>query len=174
MGTRGITKVTYEGAVKVAQYGQWDHYPSGQGVTVLNFLKSADNIAMLKVGLSNVWYPSESELETFSKPYTHGENGMMSMDMGDKFARDFPSLTRNTGAEILSVIAQSDSPVPLYLDSEFEHDDLWCEGVYSINLDDETFTTRWNGAEYTFTFAELADMSAEDYAKRCNDSVVSA
>ena len=37
MGTRNLTKVINEqGEVVVAQYGQWDGYPSGQGVNALN------------------------------------------------------------------------------------------------------------------------------------------
>ena len=41
MGTRNLTMViNQKGEKKVAQYGQWDGYPSGVGVSVLNFLKN--------------------------------------------------------------------------------------------------------------------------------------
>ena len=40
MGTRHLTIVAAAGGYPVAQYGQWDGYPSGQGVTALNFLKT--------------------------------------------------------------------------------------------------------------------------------------
>ncbi len=39
MGTRNLTCVYLDGKCKVAQYGQWDGYPEGQGVTCLNFLR---------------------------------------------------------------------------------------------------------------------------------------
>ena len=40
MGTRNLTMViNQEGEKKVAQYGQWDGYPSVVGLGVLNFLK---------------------------------------------------------------------------------------------------------------------------------------
>jgi hypothetical protein len=39
MGTRNLTRVICDGKTKVAQYGQWDGYPEGQGKTVLNFLR---------------------------------------------------------------------------------------------------------------------------------------
>ena len=38
MGTRNLTCVFVNGEYKVAQYCQWDGYPSGQGLTILNFL----------------------------------------------------------------------------------------------------------------------------------------
>ena len=41
MGTRNLTAVFMDGEYKVAQYGQWDGYPSGQGVDILNILKNA-------------------------------------------------------------------------------------------------------------------------------------
>lgn len=31
MGTRNLTAVYLDGQYKVAQYGQWDGYPEGQG-----------------------------------------------------------------------------------------------------------------------------------------------
>ena len=38
MGTRNLTVVYVDGEYRVAQYGQWDGYPSGQGMTCLKFL----------------------------------------------------------------------------------------------------------------------------------------
>lgn len=42
MGTRNLTCVQLDGKMRVAQYCQWDGYPSGQGLTVLKFLRSMD------------------------------------------------------------------------------------------------------------------------------------
>ena len=38
MGTRHMIGVVSDGKYRVAQYGQWDGYPSGQGVGILEFL----------------------------------------------------------------------------------------------------------------------------------------
>lgn len=42
MGTRGLTQVILDGEYKISQYGQWDNYPSGAGVEVLDFLRTMD------------------------------------------------------------------------------------------------------------------------------------
>ena len=38
MTTRSLTAVKINGEYKIAQYGYYDGYPSGQGVTILKFL----------------------------------------------------------------------------------------------------------------------------------------
>jgi len=38
MGTRNLTCVIKGGDFKVAQYGQWDGYPSGSGKDILEWL----------------------------------------------------------------------------------------------------------------------------------------
>lgn len=42
MGTRNLTLIQVDGETKVAQYGQWDGYPSGRGVAILEVLRNAD------------------------------------------------------------------------------------------------------------------------------------
>lgn len=41
MGTRHLIIVVSQQEVKVAQYGQWDGYPDGQGKRILTFLRKA-------------------------------------------------------------------------------------------------------------------------------------
>ncbi|EGP83674.1 unnamed protein product [Zymoseptoria tritici ST99CH_3D1] len=42
MGTRHLILVWYKGKWHIAQYGQWDGYPGGQGMTVFRFLTNTD------------------------------------------------------------------------------------------------------------------------------------
>lgn len=165
MGTRGITEVIYEGQTVVSQYGQWDHYPSGQGVTAFEFIRGAGNIDNLKTNLKLVYEPSSEELEKIYAPYTD-DRGLMTMDNGDKFSKQYPSLTRDTGAGILEVIANANEPVPIVRDLEFKSDDLFCEGVYTINLDNETFTTKYNDVETVIPFSDIYRIGVEDYLVR--------
>lgn len=173
MGTRGITEVIYGGKTVVAQYGQWDHYPSGQGITALNFLADPSNVEKLKTNLvKNVEYPTTEALDLIYDAYRN-ENNMMNMDQGDRFNKDYPSLTRDTGAGILEVIAESTGPIPLYLHDDFKEDKLFCEGIFIVNLDDETFTTIYNRYEnengedsFTLTFDELRSISQDEYLEK--------
>ena len=168
MGTRGLTKVIYEGETLVAQYGQWDHYPSGQGVTAFEFLRGADNITNLRNNIKIKTYtPSESEMDEIVNQFAN-ENGMMTWEMGEQFTKMYPSLSRDTGAGILELIANADEIVPLVLDKEFENDDLFCEGVYTINLDDNTFTTKYGNNETVISFDEVYNIGKEDYLIKCD------
>jgi hypothetical protein len=171
MGTRGITKVIYEGNTAVSQYGQWDHYPSGQGLTVFEFLRGSGNIDKLKDSIKkNIYTPSVKELDDIFAGYSN-ENGMMNMEQAESFDKVYPSLSRETGAGILEVIANATKPVPLYLDLDFENDTLMCEGVYTINLDDNTFTTLYEGNESVIKFEDIYNIGTEDYLVRSKCSV---
>ena len=50
MGTRHMIAVVNNGKYRVAQYGQWDGYPSGQGVGVLGFLTNGNHRTQLYTG----------------------------------------------------------------------------------------------------------------------------
>lgn len=166
MGTRGITEVIYNDKIVVSQYGQWDHYPSGQGVTILNFLSKPLNIEKLQknLDLHLTYQASEDELKKIYANYFR-EDGMGTMEDGKRFGEDYPSLTRDTGGEILEVIANATGPVPLVLDPDFKNDDLFCEGIYIINLDNQTFTTTYGGETLTLSFDQVREISYEDYCE---------
>lgn len=44
MGTRNLTCVVKNNKYVVAQYGQWDGYPTGQGQTIVEFILGNNNI----------------------------------------------------------------------------------------------------------------------------------
>lgn len=140
MGTRGLTKVISGGKTIVAQYGQWDHYPAGQGLTCYYFLQDDNNIAALRKAA--IYYPTDEQINELIAEFM-GDEDVLSYEKGQEFNAKYPSLTRDTGAEILRVLANSDSPVPLQLDTEFENDALFCEGIYEINLDTNRFITKF-------------------------------
>jgi hypothetical protein len=180
MGTRGLTKVVYKNQTIVAQYGQWDHYPEGQGVALFNILKDPNNVKNFIKKIPQIYYPSDSELEAIFKPFEDGSMaGMMTFESGDRFEEKFPSLTRNTGGEIFRVIADwDDSPIPIVRDEAFEKDELFCEGVYTINLDTGFFHTQFGRQDGTWIISlflgleYLLDMTDEDYIQSCKDATL--
>jgi hypothetical protein len=138
MGTRHLVAVQMNGEYKLAQYGQWDGYPEGQGVHVLDFLKNGD-IEAFKRNLAKTYQPTDEEqaklwlevgvdiVET---------KGMVPYSKSDEFAKKFPSLHRNTGAGILQLVADSEEEkIPVDLAIEFAADSLFCEWAYVIDFD---------------------------------------
>ena len=151
MGTRNLTKVIdSNGVIKVAQYGQWDGYPSGQGVVALNHLRN--NITKIHQGLTRVCWITKEDIEALS--------GISA----DVYGLMYPNLTRDTGADILGVVAFSIGEVALDDARDFENDTLFCEGVYTVNFQENTFTTNYNGTTFSFPLNELP--TPEEYLAR--------
>jgi hypothetical protein len=155
MGTRGLTKVIKNDKVVVAQYGQWDHYPSGQGLTALRFLRDEANVEKLDKGL--YWlYEVESK-----------DVGEIVDRIGEEhFVTAYPSLIRDTGADILELIANAKGALPVLLDTDFENDELFCEGVFTVDLDKKRFITKTDEGITTLLLDSLKDVSDEMYLEQ--------
>jgi hypothetical protein len=158
MGTRGITQVIdTNGQTVVAQYGQWDHYPEGQGINVLNFLTSKYNIVdMLKNALFKCYWADEEERKSIYKNYVN-EQGWMDMEQANLFGAAYPSLTRDTCSDILKVIVYSTGRVPLVNESEFMNDELFCEGIYTVNFQTNEFISQFGGRTVSFALDALPE-----------------
>lgn len=138
MGTRGLTCVVQDGKFKVAQYGQWDNYPEGQGTTILNFLKTAD-LEELDNKVANCYFGSEKDIERAYESFAD-KDGSMNMDQYKRFKQSpFAYLSRDTGGEIFAVVMASSSPLMLEDQSIFAGDSLFCEWAYVVDLDKEVF-----------------------------------
>ena len=139
MGTRHlIIAVSKKNEVKIAQYGQWDGYPEGQGVDVLNFLKKVD-LEKFNEKIEKLEFFTEAELEI---PNLHEK---------------CPWLSRDMGANILSAVYEGKyqtydyqdqqtyeisfkNPIDCLINSiDFAGDGLWCEWAYVIDLHKNTF-----------------------------------
>jgi hypothetical protein len=157
MGTRNLTRVIDEkGVTKVAQYGQWDGYPSGQGVTALNHLRNS--IGEIHTGLRRVrWITNEELAQTLSDANPETVDFI------------YPNLVRHTGADILGVVAFSIGEVALEDFRDFEDDTLFCEGIYTVNFQENTFTTNYHGVVFSFPLNELP--TQEDYLARYEHEV---
>lgn len=141
MGTRHLVAVKIDGEYKVAQYGQWDGYPEGQGATVLRFLLEGD-VEALKRNLARTYHPDDAERNRMWAEFGVEEGSrFVSIDASERFAKRYPSLHRNTGAGILELIAKAEGEdrIPLDLNLEFAGESLFCEYAYVIDFDTGTF-----------------------------------
>ncbi len=155
MGTRNLTKVIdKDGITRVAQYGQWDGYPEYTGTRILSFISEYKMIDKIEQSLVKARFITPAESEEIFKPYTDTD-GMMTFEQGADFSVMFPSLTRDTGCDIIKVLVYSNATVPLQDESEFEADDLFCEGVYTINYQTREFISKWNEIVVSFSLDEL-------------------
>lgn len=142
MGTRHLTCVVSGGEYKVAQYGQWDGYPSGQGIEILAFLRGGLNRDVFLPNLAQTFQPTEEQIKTWWLEVGHDiENGGGFVDhaIAKQFSKKHPSLSRDTGGEILSLIQGSGEPLPVRVYKEFAADSLFCEWAYVVDFDKNTF-----------------------------------
>ena len=155
MGTRNLTIVVVNKEIKVAQYCQWDGYPSGQGLTIVKFFRdilesSPAKLALFKNKvLNNATFCASDEVSKLWE-YVGVKDGWATLDQADEFKKLHPTLHRDTGAEVLNIINQSNATVPLENDIEFVKNGLSCEWAYVIDLDKnklEVYTGVWTSRE---------------------------
>lgn len=122
MGTRHLIMVVQKKETKVAQYGQWDGYPGGQGVRILDFLRSK-NMNDFRQAISETKVADEEQIKRLNEQ----------IEKTKKFPKEF---SRDTSAGILDMIL--DEGVRLVVSKEgFAKDSLFCEWAYVIDLDND-------------------------------------
>lgn len=138
MGTRHLICVVHGGEFRVAQYGQWDGHPSGQGEKVLTFLLANRSKAKLKRFADQVAKIKHLDVDQVRARWTdcgaEPDSDIVSMDVAEAFAKRYPHLNRDCGGNILNCISKMEQP-EVSLDLEFAADSLFCEFAYVIDLD---------------------------------------
>ena len=137
MGTRNLVGVKQNQKWKIAQYGQWDGYPEGQGAIVLDFLKLF-NLQSFAEKLQNCKFVDKARIrecwvEVGDSP--NNTSGFVDYKLVEAFNAKFPALSRDTGAKVLELVMRSTGEVELFDDSAFLKDTLFCEFAYIIDLD---------------------------------------
>lgn len=149
MGTRNLTCAVVNGEYKVAQYGQWDGYPDGQGITILDFLR-VTNLDILKNQIVNCTYFADDELEELWTAVVGTPDeiipGFVDKAQSDMFYRQYPHLSRDVAGKIFSHIYNEDGYIKLKNGLEFAADSLFCEWAYVVDFDKQTFEVYkgWN------------------------------
>lgn len=129
MGTRHLIEVRCDGETKIAQYGQWDGYPSGQGVKILEFLTNA-RIHKWKRALKKCrFFTSDEEIYQMYPLIEKSEDNVP------------PELNRDTGSKILDLVYKAKDKVYLVDCRDSYGVQYW----YTIDMDNNTFNIRDRG-----------------------------
>jgi hypothetical protein len=139
MDTRHLTAVVHEGQYKIAQYGQWDGYPEGQGDAARKFLREKFLRPMFLARLQETHWLTTEEITAGYVAAGHDGKSGVRQEVADRFNKAFPYLTRDHGAEILRLVQESTGPVLLKDSHDFAVDSLFCEWAYIVDLDKNTF-----------------------------------
>lgn len=139
MGTRNLTMVINKaGETKVAQYGQWDGYPEGQGSIALAFLQECD-LDKFEEKINKISWFTDEEIDEINQ---------------NSWMETYPWLSRDTGANILNAIYHGSyverdvisgdkthecDITKLVNEEKFAGDSLFCEWAYVIDLQKGTF-----------------------------------
>lgn len=137
MGTRHLTVVVLNKKIKVAQYGQWDGYPDGQGKTIMNFISKKMDLRKFKKAVSECTFITAETWDTKMKAVgvEPGQEWMTSQQ-SDEFAKLNPQLSRDVGGSILEMI-QNKGARELQNQTDFAADSLFCEYAYVVDLDNK-------------------------------------
>lgn len=143
MGTRHLIAVVCDGAYRIAQYGQWDGYPNGQGSDVLEFLRSVD-VGEFRKRVRATRFTTDEERQAkwnaylaAHHPKVDPQDQWVALDVSEGFGGQYPALSRDTGANILHLVLNGETELRDSL--EFAADSLFCEWAYVIDLDANTF-----------------------------------
>ena len=169
MGTRNLTAVIKDTEYKIAQYGQWDGYPEGQGEVVYDFLKGEGNLTKLTGNLDKVRWATQADFDKLNEAIEADGSGWVTFEQSKKASEMFPELSRDTGAEILELVANAEREIALTDEHEFIKDELFCEWAYVIDLDVNQLRVYAGGENLkaVFMLDELPDEKT-DYFHLCH------
>lgn len=130
MGTRNLTVVKLDGEYKIAQYGQWDGYPEGQGIKCLNFFRNL---------YSDKRFREEFEQKLRLCRFASDEELERDFYTKKNWWNIYPELTRDVGADVLNIVSNCENGLVLYNSIDFAADSLFCEYAWVIDLDENKF-----------------------------------
>jgi len=138
MGTRNLTCVQIDGEYKIAKYGQWDGYPSGLGVSLLDFLVNEMNNSLPKL-IKECKILTEEEYDLRVSDLIGENKEWITMEESEILKNNFPETHRDTsGADLLKLIQEKGS-IKTRNGIDFAKDSLFCEWCYVIDFDKNVF-----------------------------------
>lgn len=196
MGTRNITRVIYKGEVIINQYCQWDGYPTGHGLNVMEItkkyccnkeqledMKRRLDCSCLMMALSGKYYytgaPATKTVSDLARlEYNSGhvawekliEDGAVTKHQ----VREYLTASRDTGSDILKWLMVNEPHGMTFYTTEYDLKmglelDWQIEGMYILNLDEETVTIDYHGKTRVYSFFQISLMDEEDMETEMKD-----
>ena len=139
MGTRHRQAViSKRGSLKVQQYGQWDGYPSGQGLDILKFLRTA-NLKKYQKNLTKVKQATKTQITE--------------VEAVENWPEVYPFLSRDCGSRIHKMIEEDE--VPFVVHTPEDECVKWCEGFYTIDFKKGVFISEYYGRTKEYPLDKL-------------------
>lgn len=174
MGTRNVTIVKMNGETKIAQYCQWDGYPTGQGADIAEFIQkrltTPEGLAQFRERVAAVsWITPERHKALWVECGASPDNDWVTMDVSSKFAARYPELHRDTGARILGLVYDGKAK-ELQNSEDFAIESsggFGCEYVYVLDLDTQQVnvyggTVRPDNLMKTYSFDKFTAKAMKD------------
>ncbi|KAF2148024.1 hypothetical protein K461DRAFT_324980 [Myriangium duriaei CBS 260.36] len=143
MGTRHIIFIFYKGEWVLAQVGQWDGYPEGQGVRILRFLTTPGKIDKLIAALDNnmLRQINEDEFNHLATTCKVTEPWIIERSEWEQDERPiFPaSLDRETSSKLFDLIIETTEPLLVFHEPKSLFARFCCEWAYVVDLDARRF-----------------------------------
>jgi hypothetical protein len=192
MGTRHLTIIKHEGQIKLANYGQWDGYPSGQGRNIIEYLRGEAvpktdfkgtvqeeipavqyNREMLIDGLKHTREVTDDEMTAIFRglgmePDKEG-SVWMNLDQAKEYHRKHAALSRDTGSDILKLVQKASFTHPLLVRSNLDFGkDSSCEYVWLMDLDADELQMyfQYPGFPVVATCSLSSPPTVEDFIKQ--------
>lgn len=170
MGTRHLIEVIVNGETKVAQYGQWDGYPEGQGEGVCSFIETLSDLEAFKKAVEKLRFLTGQEIkDRWTECGADPESSFVNMEVATKHDDRWPWLSRDCGSNILKMIAEG---LVDGLDdaSSFKDDGLFCEFRYVLDLDNETLGCYIKGTQKfaDFSFSQIKEKGTANIVAEMN------
>lgn len=168
MGTRNLTCAVIDGEYKIANYAQWDGYPAGVGITILEFLRDKMDRPLLEEKLKKLSFYTKDELNTLDEQI---QNKTI----------EYPKyLSRDVGGDILEFVQNGvwktydydsmytrkevlhECNIEKLVDQlDFAGDSLFCEYAYVVDFDKNTFEVYKGFVKYPHTGERFSDFEYE-------------
>jgi hypothetical protein len=178
MGTRHLICVVKNGEYRVAKYGQWDGYYSGQGQSILNFLIGDPKNALAPADISE-FSRQVDKIKILTPEEVTARWDAVKDKASFRAPAEIAHLGRDIGADILDYILDAEEP-ETFPQVDFAGDSLFCEFCYVLNLDTLSLEVyrgfnkeQLDPSERFFGF-ETRGANKEDFERRTKDGLSDA